>query len=48
MEVGFKIPWGSLAVSVGSVFLVVIATMLYAMGKLKKESTVEILKQENG
>lgn len=48
VEVGFKIPWGSLAVSVGSVFLVVIATMLYAMGKLKKESTVEILKQENG
>lgn len=48
VEVGFQIPWVSLAISVGSVFLVVIATMLYALGKLKKENTVDILKQENG
>ncbi|WP_434311163.1 FtsX-like permease family protein [Hominifimenecus sp. rT4P-3] len=48
VEVGFQIPWVSLAISIGSVFLVVIATMLYALGKLKKENTVDILKQENG
>ena len=44
---GFYIPWYSLAVAVGSVFLVVFATMLYASGKIKKDNPIDALKSEN-
>ena len=47
IEVSFYIPWYSIAISVGSVFLVVFATMLYSMNKLQKENTVDELKREN-
>lgn len=43
----FYIPWYSIAIAVGSVFVVVFATMLYAMSKIKKDNVVETLKQEN-
>ena len=43
----FRLPWTAMAVAVGSVFLVVGATMLYAMGKLNKENIVETLRNEN-
>lgn len=43
----FYIPWYSIAIAVGSVFIVVFATMLYAMSKIKKDNVVETLKQEN-
>lgn len=43
----FYIPWYSVAIAVGSVFIVVFATMLYAMSKIKKDNVVETLKQEN-
>lgn len=43
----FYIPWYSVAIAVGSVFAVVFATMLYATGKIRKENTVDALKNEN-
>ena len=44
---GFYIPWYSIAIAVGSVFLVVFVTMLYAMDKIKKDNTIDALKNEN-
>ena len=45
--VAFTLPWGSIAVAVGSVFVMVFATMLYAMHKLRLENTIETLRNEN-
>ena len=51
MDVGLKntffIPWGSVAIAVISVFLVVFSTMVYSMSKMKKENTIDALKNEN-
>ena len=47
MEHSFYIPWYSIAIAVGSVFLVVFITMLYATGKLKQDNTIDALKNEN-
>ena len=43
----FYIPWYSVVIAVGSVFLVVFATMLYSMSKIRKDNVVETLKEEN-
>ena len=43
----FYIPWYSVAIAVGSVFVVVFATMLYATRKIRSENPIEALKQEN-
>ncbi len=43
----FYIPAASVVIAVFSVFAVVFATMFYAAGKLKKNSLVETLKNEN-
>ena len=47
MSIGFYIPWYSAVISVGSVFAVVFATMLYSMDKVKKDNIVETLRNEN-
>lgn len=47
LETAFFIPWYSIAIAVGSVFLVVFATMLYSMHKIHKENTIDALKNEN-
>ena len=47
VDTAFYIPWYSIAIAVGSVFLVVFSTMLYAMRKIKKEDPIEALKNEN-
>lgn len=47
MDTGFFVPWGSVAVAVGSVFAVVFATMLYAAGQMKGDNPVDTLKNEN-
>lgn len=47
LEIAFFIPWYSIAIAVGSVFLVVFATMLYSMRKIRKENTIDTLKNEN-
>lgn len=43
----FRLPWTAMGVAALSVFLVVLATMMYAMGKLKREDPVQTLKNEN-
>ncbi len=43
----FRPQWGAMGVSVMGVFAVVFITMIYSMRKLKKENTVDILKNEN-
>lgn len=47
LEMNFFIPWYSIVIAVGSVFLVVFATMLYSMRKIKKENIMDTLKDEN-
>lgn len=46
IDIRFFIPGHSVIIAVGSVFLVVFATMLYSMSKVKKENTVDALKTE--
>ncbi|MCL2036777.1 MAG: ABC transporter permease [Oscillospiraceae bacterium] len=46
MDVPFALPWGNVAIAVGSVFSIVFATMLYALAKVKKENTVDALRSE--
>ncbi|MCL1832445.1 MAG: ABC transporter permease [Oscillospiraceae bacterium] len=46
MDVPFVLPWGSIAVAVGGVFAIVFVTMMYAVGKVKKENTIDALKSE--
>ena len=46
-NVSFFVPWSSVIIAVVSVFLVVFATMLYSMSKIKKENTIDALKNEN-
>ena len=47
LERGFYVPWHSIVIAVGSVFLVVFATMLYARHKLSKDNPIDALKNEN-
>lgn len=47
LERGFYMPWHSILIAVGSVFLVVFATMLYAGSKLKKDNPIDALKNDN-
>lgn len=44
---GFRLPWGAMGIATLSVFSVVFATMLYAMGKIKKDNPIDALKNEN-
>lgn len=46
-EMKFYIPWYSILIAAGSVFLVVFATMLYATGKIRKDNPIDALKNEN-
>lgn len=47
IQMRFFIPWYSIMIAVGSVFLVVFATMVYAVRRLQKENTIDALKNEN-
>lgn len=46
-NIGVLIPWKSVIIAVGSVFLVVFATMIYSMGKIRNDNPIETLKNEN-
>ena len=46
LEMNFFIPWYSIVIAVGSVFIVVFATMLYSTRRIKKENIMDILKDE--
>lgn len=41
------IPWNSVIISVVGVFAIVLATMMYSAGKIKKENILEAIRQEN-
>ena len=42
----FVFPWVSLVISVLGVFLVIFITMLYAVGRIKKENIIEALRDD--
>lgn len=46
-EVNFHVPLYSIAIAVGSVFVVVFCTMLYATHRLRRDNTIDALKNEN-
>ena len=43
----FYIPWYSIAISVFSVFAVVFSAMVYSMSRLRRENTMDVLRDEN-
>ncbi len=45
-DVPFTLPWSSILVAIFSVFIVVFITMLYSINKVKKENTVDVLKND--
>lgn len=47
VDMEFFLPWDSIIIAVGSVFVVVFSTMLYSMHKINKENTIDTLKNEN-
>lgn len=46
-ETNFYIPWYSLVIAIGSVFLVVGSTMVYSMHKVNNENIMDNLKNDN-
>lgn len=42
----FVFPWGSMAISMFSVFFIVFITMLYAISKIKKENIIDALRDD--
>ena len=46
-ETSFHLPWAAIGIAALSVFLVVFATMMYAMRKVKKDNPIDALKNEN-
>ena len=43
----FYMPWYSIAIAVLSVFVVVFGAMIYTMRRIRKENTIDILRNEN-
>lgn len=46
-DISFYVPWYSVAIAIGSVFVVVFATMLYAMSEIKRDNPIDALRNEN-
>lgn len=45
-DIGFRFPWGSMGISVLGVFLVISATMLYAVHRVKEENIIDALRDD--
>ena len=43
----FQLPWAAMGIAVLSVFIVVSATMMYSMSKVRKENPIDALRNEN-
>lgn len=43
----YHLPIQSILIAAGSIFAVVFATMLYTMGRMKRENVIDVLKQES-
>jgi len=46
-ETTFHLPYAAIGIAVFSVFAVVFVTMMYSMGKIKKDNPIDALKNEN-
>ena len=46
-DMGLRLPWGAMGITVLSVFAAVVLTMLYALGKVKNANPIDELKNEN-
>ena len=46
-ETAFRLPWSAMGIATLSVFLVVFATMMYAMSKINRDNPIDALKNEN-
>ena len=46
-DTAFYLPWSAVAIAVGSVFLVVFATMMYGMRKIRRDNPIDALRNEN-
>ena len=46
-ETKMHMPWNAVALAVFSVFAVVFSTMIYSISKIKKDNTIDALKNEN-
>lgn len=46
-DYAFQLPWRSIVFVIIMIFLIVTATMLYAISKIKKENIIDSIKQEN-
>lgn len=44
---GFSLPWGTLAMGGGCIFVVVFISMFYAVSKLRKDNPVDAIRAEN-
>ncbi len=47
VDMKFFIPWYSVVIAVGSVFLIIFITMIYAVKKTTADSAIEALKEDN-
>ncbi|HEX2985716.1 MAG TPA: FtsX-like permease family protein [Caproiciproducens sp.] len=45
-SIDFVLPWASIGISVVSVLLVIFITMMYAVGKIKKENIIDALRDD--
>lgn len=45
-NIDFVIPWASIAISVVGVFFIVFITMMYSVGKIKKENIIDALRDD--
>ncbi|MBU9724833.1 ABC transporter permease [Diplocloster modestus] len=45
-SIAFALPWASIGISVCSVLLVIFVTMMYAVGKIKKENIIDALRDD--
>ena len=44
--IDFVMPWGPMAISIGSVLLIVFVTMLYAVSRIRRENIIDALRDE--
>jgi len=46
VDVDFMLPWDSILIATAGVFLIVLVTMMYAIGKVKRENIIDTLRSE--
>ena len=46
VDVDFMLPWDSILIATAGVFMIVLVTMMYAVGRVKKENIIDTLRSE--